>query len=165
MFYREKDDLDIYEYALKIYGWDIESGQWEEADGCIVDEENNTVSTTDTRFNIYQIMFYSPPPSPSQDENNDNAAPPVEQSRLGQNYPNPFNPATTINYYVDQDCHVAMKLYNIRGQLVAVIVDEYQSSGQHSVYFDGGEKLSRGIYYYQMKAGKYTDTKRMVILR
>ncbi len=84
---------------------------------------------------------------------------------LGQNYPNPFNPATTIEYSVAQDCQVTIKLYNAAGQEVATIVDEYQSAGLHKIIFDAGDKLSRGIYYYQLKAGDFVDTKKMVVLK
>jgi hypothetical protein len=57
-----------------------------------------------------------------------------------------------------------MTLYNVRGQKVATIVNEYKTAGSHSVYFGDGEKLSRGVYYYQIRAGDFVSTKRMVVL-
>ncbi len=89
----------------------------------------------------------------------------VNSNSLGQNYPNPFNPATTIEYAIAEDCQVMIKLYNAAGQEVATIVDEYQSAGPHKIVFDAGERLSRGIYYYQLKAGSFVDTKKMVVLK
>ncbi len=87
------------------------------------------------------------------------------KNTLSQNYPNPFNPATTIEYAIEKDCQVTLKLYNVAGQLVATVVDEYQTVGKHKVVFDAGESLSRGIYYYQLKAGNFVATKKMVVLR
>lgn len=86
-------------------------------------------------------------------------------NNLSQNYPNPFNPSTTIEYSIEKDCQVTLKLYNVNGQLVATIVDEYQTVGEHKVVFDAGESLSRGIYYYQLKSGDFVATKKMVVLR
>lgn len=87
------------------------------------------------------------------------------KNNLSQNYPNPFNPSTTIEYSIEKDCQVTIKLYNVAGQLVATIVDEYQTTGLHKVVFDAGESLSRGIYYYQLQAGDFVATKKMVVLR
>lgn len=94
-------------------------------------------------------------------------APNIIQTKntLSQNYPNPFNPSTTIGYTIEKDCQVILKLYNVAGQLVATVVDEYQTAGPHKVVFDAGESLSRGIYYYQLKAGDFVATKKMVVLR
>ncbi len=92
-------------------------------------------------------------------------APGLAVNSLGQNYPNPFNPATTIEYAIAEDCQVMIKLYNVAGQEVATIIDEYQTTGPHKIVFDAGEKLSRGIYYYQLKAGNFVDTKKMVVLK
>ncbi len=92
-------------------------------------------------------------------------APGIAANSLGQNYPNPFNPATTIEYAIAEDCQVMIKLYNAAGQEVATIVDEYQYAGPHKIIFDAGERLSRGIYYYQLKAGSFVDTKKMVVLK
>ena len=94
------------------------------------------------------------------------ANPQVTQSNcLKQNYPNPFNPSTTIEYSIAQGSHVTLKLYNVAGQLVATLVDEYQTAGEHKIFFDGGKELSRGIYYYQLKTDNFIGTKKMVVLR
>jgi len=148
------------EHDLKIYGWNDLEEKWEAAEGCILNPEESSIVTPDNSYTQYQIMFFSG--SSSQNEPEQNSA---GICSLGQNFPNPFNPATTINYSIARDCHVTLRLYNIRGQRVATIVDEFQTAGDHSVYFDAGEDLSRGIYYYQIKAGDYVDTKRMVILK
>lgn len=90
----------------------------------------------------------------------------VKKASLGQNYPNPFNPATTFNYFIPEGGRVTLKLYNVAGQEVDTIVDEDQLSGEHSVKYDSGDKLSRGIYYYRLTVNrKEIGTKRAVVLK
>lgn len=150
----------IEEDELGIYGWDKDAQAWVLVTDAVIDTDDNSITTNDIRFTQYQIMFYNPPAVTEPETPQKNAC-----ASLGQNFPNPFNPATTIEYFIPKDCHVTMKLYNVRGKLVAIIVDEFQFAGNHSVYFDAGERLARGIYYYQMTAGSYVGTKRMTVLR
>ncbi|MFA5780541.1 MAG: clostripain-related cysteine peptidase [Elusimicrobiota bacterium] len=90
----------------------------------------------------------------------------IKQASLGQNYPNPFNPATTFNYFISEGGRVTIKLYNVAGQEVDTVVDEDQVSGEHSVKYDSGDKLSRGVYYYRLTVnGKEIGTKRAVVLK
>ncbi|MEW6556285.1 MAG: clostripain-related cysteine peptidase [Elusimicrobiota bacterium] len=90
----------------------------------------------------------------------------VKQAALGQNYPNPFNPATTFNYFIPEGGRVTIKLYNVAGQEVDTVVDEDQLSGEHSIKYDSGDKLSRGVYYYRLTLnGKEIGTKRAVVLK
>lgn len=90
----------------------------------------------------------------------------VKQASLGQNYPNPFNPATTFNYFIPEGGRVSIKLYNVAGQEVDTVVDEDQVSGEHSLKYDSGDKLSRGVYYYRLTVnGKEIGTKRAVVLK
>lgn len=90
----------------------------------------------------------------------------VKQAAIGQNYPNPFNPATTFNYFIPEGGRVSIKLYNVAGQEVDTVVNEDQVSGEHSVKYDSGDKLSRGVYYYRLTVnGKEIGTKRAVVLK
>jgi len=88
---------------------------------------------------------------------------------LSQNYPNPFNPETTIEYDIDKDCHVALKIYNLAGQLVKTLVDEYQTAGYHTVTWYGdnevGQEVASGVYLYRIKAGDKAAIKKMVVLK
>ena len=88
---------------------------------------------------------------------------PLEYS-LRQNYPNPFNPSTTIQYSVPKSGNVSVKIFNALGEEVAKLVDEYQKAGTYKVNFNG-ENLSSGIYFYQLRAGNFIETNKMVILR
>jgi hypothetical protein len=83
---------------------------------------------------------------------------------LGQNYPNPFNPSTNIKYSIPQDENVTLKVYDILGKEVTTLVNEYQQAGSFDVVFNGSN-LSSGVYYYQLKAGNFVSTKKMILLR
>jgi hypothetical protein len=100
---------------------------------------------------------------------------PVEYS-LSQNYPNPFsarggsasggNPSTTINYSLPKPGYVSLKVYNILGEEVAVIVNEEKEAGYYCLKFPANNiHLSSGIYIYQMKAGDFTSIKKLVLLK
>ncbi len=89
---------------------------------------------------------------------------------LSQNYPNPFNPTTTIKYQIQKTGLVQLKVFDILGREVATLVNEVQSVGEHSVLFNGQQttnykQLSSGVYFYQLKAGDYISTKKMIILK
>ena len=92
-----------------------------------------------------------------------------EAFSLSQNYPNPFNPETVIRYALPEDCHVELTLYNILGQKVKTLVNEYQSAGYRMVRWNGrddkGNEISSGLYFYKIKTPKYSETKKMVLLR
>jgi len=92
---------------------------------------------------------------------------------LSQNYPNPFNPETRIKYTVgSRQIHpipTTLKIYNILGQLVRTLMDEPQESGSYEVIWDGkdekGNDVASGIYFYQLKSGEFSQTKKMVLIR
>ena len=83
---------------------------------------------------------------------------------LEQNYPNPFNPKTNIKYKIPSFTRVELKVYDMLGKEVAVLVNEEKSSGDYETNFDGS-KLPSGIYFYQLKASSFVETKKMVLLR
>ena len=83
---------------------------------------------------------------------------------LYQNYPNPFNPGTTIAYGLPNASHVTLTIYNILGQQVASPVDEDQNAGYHDVVFNS-ERLPSGIYFYQLRAGNFSKTKILMIVK
>lgn len=89
---------------------------------------------------------------------------------LTQNFPNPFNPQTTIRYSLAEDASVRLSIHNLRGEVVRILVDGSQSSGEHTVGWDGrnemGETVSSGIYFYSLKLGDGSSvTKKMVLLK
>ncbi len=90
---------------------------------------------------------------------------------LYQNYPNPFNPTTTICFSLTaKDAEDAqVRIYNIKGQKVETLVNEVLSVGEHSIIWNGrdsnNKRVSSGIYLYKLKAGDYTDIKKMILIK
>jgi predicted secreted protein len=88
---------------------------------------------------------------------------------MSQNYPNPFNPTTSIRYQIPEIGLVTIKVYDILGSEVATLVNEEKPAGTYEVQFNShsveGRNLMSGIYFYQLKAGDYSETKKMILLR
>jgi hypothetical protein len=87
-----------------------------------------------------------------------------ETFSLHQNYPNPFNPTTTIRFDVRTSGNVSLKVFDVLGREVEVIVNEYLKSGSYSVQFSG-ENLPSGVYYYELRAESFSETKRMMLVK
>ena len=87
---------------------------------------------------------------------------------LGQNYPNPFNPATTILFSVPNTAGrgdaISLRIYDVLGRVVTTLVNDVRTAGNYSVNFDASQ-LSSGIYYYQLRSGKFVETKKMVLMK
>jgi hypothetical protein len=83
---------------------------------------------------------------------------------LYQNYPNPFNPSTKISYAIPKAGNVELKVYDVLGREIAVLVNEFRQAGKYSVTFDAGN-LSSGVYFYTVKSGDFTDTKKMTLIK
>ena len=83
---------------------------------------------------------------------------------LGQNYPNPFNPSTTINFALPQSSDVQIVVYDMLGKTVATLVNKNHTAGQHTVNFNASQ-LSSGIYFYQIKAGSFIETRKMTLIK
>ena len=94
---------------------------------------------------------------------NENSNPP-EKFVLSQNFPNPFNPETIISYSVPKSEFVLVKVYNAVGQEIKTLVNEQQPSGQYEIKFSGNN-LASGIYFYQLKAGEFVVTKKMILMK
>jgi hypothetical protein len=87
-----------------------------------------------------------------------------DKFELKQNYPNPFNPSTTINYQLPTQSHVTLKVFDMIGREVAILVNGMQDAGNNSVRFDASN-LPSGIYFYKIKAGNFIGTKKLLLLR
>ncbi len=83
---------------------------------------------------------------------------------LSQNFPNPFNPATTISYSIPQANFVTIKVYDVLGKEVAILVNEVKSIGNYNVKFNASI-LTSGIYFYRMQAGNFVETKKLIVLK
>jgi photosystem II stability/assembly factor-like uncharacterized protein len=93
----------------------------------------------------------------------------VVKYKLSQNYPNPFNPTTSLQYTISSRQFVTLKVYDLLGREVARLVNEEKPAGTYEVIFDShsGEvrNLPSGIYFYQLKAGSFTQTKKMILMK
>jgi hypothetical protein len=88
---------------------------------------------------------------------------------LRQNYPNPFNPNTQIAFDLPRAEHVELAIFNALGQKVATLLDEARPAGYHVLTWDGrsggGAELSSGVYFCQMKAGRFQSVRKMLLMR
>jgi len=91
--------------------------------------------------------------------------------QLRQNFPNPFNPETTIQYAIPAGSsgNVTLNVYDLRGALVRTLVDQINEPGVYSIVWDGtdkdGNKVSSGIYIFQLQAGQFTKSNKMILMR
>lgn len=83
---------------------------------------------------------------------------------LSQNYPNPFNPSTTIQFALPKAGVVSLKVYNILGEEVAVLVNKEMNAGFQSINFDASH-LSSGLYFYRISAGDFVDVKKILLIK
>ncbi len=83
---------------------------------------------------------------------------------LEQNYPNPFNPITNISFSIPKVAYVSLKVFDVLGRELLTLIDEEKMIGSYKVEFDGS-KFSSGIYFYQMRAGNFTDTKKLLLIK
>lgn len=100
-------------------------------------------------------------------DNNDPVVPAV--TTLKGNYPNPFNPETTISFSVKENVPVTIEIYNIKGQLIRTLVNETKAPGNHTIVWkgddDNGRSVSSGVFFYKMQAGKYSSTRKMILMK
>ncbi|MDX1699530.1 MAG: T9SS type A sorting domain-containing protein, partial [Melioribacteraceae bacterium] len=104
-----------------------------------------------------------------------------QTAHLSQNYPNPFNPSTTIKYSISnvetmelalhmrnetslQTINVELKIYDLLGQEVTTLVNEKQKVGNYEVTWEAGN-YPNGVYFYKLKAGDFTETRKMILLK
>jgi hypothetical protein len=83
---------------------------------------------------------------------------------LSQNYPNPFNPSTTISFTLPLRSFVSLKVFDLLGRGVATIVSDELSAGTYTRQWNAAN-ISSGIYFYRLQAGKYVETKRLILLK
>ena len=95
-------------------------------------------------------------------DNQNNIIP--QKYELEQNYPNPFNPSTKIKYAIPRISQVEIKIYDILGNVVQTLVNEEKSAGVYELIWNAAD-LSSGVYFYQIHAGNFVQTKKMLLLK
>ncbi len=89
---------------------------------------------------------------------------------LGQNFPNPFNPSTTISYSIPENSFVTLKVFDLLGREVAVLVNQEKPAGKYSVVFNSqnilnGKNISSGVYLYKLQAGNFISSKKLILMK
>lgn len=88
----------------------------------------------------------------------------INSYKLSHNYPNPFNPVTKINYSIVKDGFVSLKVYSILGKEIAVLVSTFEKAGSYEINFDLSQhRLSSGLYFYELRAGDFRKTRKMIV--
>ncbi len=94
---------------------------------------------------------------------------PVVATALNGNFPNPFNPETTISYSVSGKQPVVVEIYNTKGQKVKTLVNETKGTGNYNVKWNGTDdnnhKVTSGVYFFKMNTGKYSSSKKMILMK
>ncbi len=83
---------------------------------------------------------------------------------LEQNYPNPFNPVTSIHYQLAEDVNVSLKVYDVTGKEIATLVNRKQNAGNHTIEWNASQ-YSSGVYFYRLTAGKFTEIRKMILIK
>jgi hypothetical protein len=120
------------------------------------EELNENFVSGDWQKSYRIIYFYSPTNIEGEGR--------IEGFSLEQNFPNPFNPSTTISFTIENADLISLRLFDILGREVAILLNEYKTPGKHSVVFDAS-KLSSGTYFYQLSNGKNVNTKKAILIK
>jgi len=145
---KDKTLFSIYRYEKN--GWEKQVS--------FLDE--NSICAKVTSLGVYRLVY---------DAKQEHLTGIPKTYQLSQNYPNPFNPQTTIKYDLPDPGNVNIAVYNILGQKVKTLADEYQEAGYKQVSWDGkddgGREVASGIYFYKIKTIGFEKTKKMVLLK
>jgi hypothetical protein len=166
VIFHEADNSEVYSDSTGFYLRMLSPGTYlikVEAPNYISQTINSVVVNSYTSTKELNFILVSST-VPVKLESNDI---PIEFS-LSQNYPNPFNPSTKISWQVPESGWQTLKVYDILGNEMATLVDEYRNGGNYEVEFKseiGNRQLASGIYYYQLKAGSIVLTRKMILLK
>ncbi|MDD3050501.1 MAG: C25 family peptidase C-terminal domain-containing protein, partial [Candidatus Cloacimonetes bacterium] len=124
-----------------------------------------TITTNDVNIETFEMEISGEGDIVSSDD--PNLIPAVTE--LVGNYPNPFNPVTKIEFNLAESNHVTLEVYNILGQKVNTLANKRYEAGKHEILWEGtdanGNNVSSGVYFYKFNDGKYTSTKKMILLK
>lgn len=124
-----------------------------------VDSESGHIWVTD--FDNHRVMRFDVSGLTSVDEN---PAILPQRYHLDQNYPNPFNPETQIRFTLQVSGFTTIKIFDLLGKEVATLVHQIEEAGVHTVSFNAA-RLPSGIYFYTLRSGSFSETKRMVFIK
>jgi len=153
-------------YAGPIYSSSISKGRWKAiGDGLPIARIQSVYVNDSSIFaGIIDAGIWRVPLSGVTEvkQNNNTIIP--SGYKLEQNYPNPFNPTTKIEYSLPVESHVKLEIFDVLGRKMLVLVNKNQKSGTHTVNFSASG-LATGIYFYRLTAGKFIETKKLVLIK
>ena len=157
-YYREDELQGIDENVLRLYRYD--DGNWTNIGGVVNTSENYIEASGLNKLGIFAIG------NPAVLGNRDSVQPDnVEGYYLSQNYPNPFNPSTLISFTIPKgNTFTSLKVYNSLGEEICILFYRVLSAGNHQVEFNA-EGLPGGVYFYNLSAGSYNESKKMILLK
>ena len=138
----------------------------------------DTNVVNDIEYSYTVVAIYSNPDGISPHSNIATATPAVSENdeslkyytnKLYNNYPNPFNPSTTISYSLYSSSNLKIDIYNIKGQKIKSLINEYKNAGLYNIMWNGtddtGERVGNGIYLYKMETESFSETKKMILMK
>ncbi len=160
----EMANLGLDESKIHVRYWDPQSQQWQTESNAQVDPQSNTVTLTSNTLNTYYVLASESSPTGIDSRRST----PSSFELLG-NYPNPFNPETTIAFRLDEPMRVTLQIYNLGGQKLITLVDDWRNPGLHRVIWNGkdagGRTLSSGIYMIRLQAGGQVQSKPVLLVK
>ncbi|MCH7761720.1 choice-of-anchor B family protein [candidate division TA06 bacterium] len=118
---------------------------------------------------VLTVLAFDSLPTGVEEGKNDNFEMLIDHFELHQNTPNPFQSSTTIRYVLSESRDVHLSIYNLLGQEIKRLVDDYQTAGSYEVVWDGEDRVGRpvtsGIYFYRIVADDYENTKRLIFIK
>jgi len=148
--------IDSIDAAIEAYRWIIPSSITTGTGFKVQIKSTNNLLVLDTSNTSFSVDYAS------AIEINNNPIPNVYS--LSQNYPNPFNPSTTIKFNMKEAGLVSLKIYDILGREVSTLLDEVKPVGSYNINFNASN-LTSGIYFYKIKAGNFTQIRKMVLIK
>jgi hypothetical protein len=155
----ELQSKNIDESTIQVKYWDTHTNVWTTINNANINSSNNTVTFNTSDIGNFYILTGD---SPTSVETPSDLI--VESFTLEQNFPNPFNPTTSIKYQLSDVGFVTLKVYDVLGNEVALLVNEKKEVGSYNVTFDAS-KLSSGVYIYQLNVNEFINTKKMVLMK
>lgn len=152
--------FDIDENTIQVKYWDDQSSSWITVHDAIVDPVDNTITFEENTISNFIILTGDQVTGVDTDENRLQ----IEEYVLEQNYPNPFNPSTTIQFTLKHDTDVILNIYNVLGQRITTLLNGPMTAGTHTVDFNA-EKLSSGIYFYELKVDDQRKIMKMNLIK
>ena len=132
---------------------------------CTIGEKIYTIGGADiNNQRLSTLEVYDPVLDLTDVKDHENQSNILKEYNLQQNNPNPFNPSTTIGYGIQQKSNVKITILNAIGEEVAVVFNEEKEAGYHTVEFNASN-LSSGVFFYQIRAGDFIQTKKMILLK